>query len=71
MKGRVREPPPPRYARSPPASPCYVGEESDQIDPVNLFGLPDAANYSTGIHGIGFSRYPVAVFSTWPSEGNG
>jgi hypothetical protein len=27
--------------------------------------------YSTGFHGIGISRYPVAVFSTWATEGNG
>ena len=27
--------------------------------------------YSTGFHGIGISRYPVVVFSTWATEGNG
>ena len=27
--------------------------------------------YSTGFHSIGISRYPVAVFSTWATDGNG
>jgi hypothetical protein len=29
------------------------------------------ATYSTGLHGIGISRYPVAVFSTCATDGNG
>jgi hypothetical protein len=28
-------------------------------------------NYSTGLHSTGISRYPLVVFSTWATDGNG
>ena len=33
--------------------------------------LPVHLGIDTGLHGIGISRYPVAVFSIWATDGNG
>ena len=51
-----------RASRNDDAESNYVVDRND--------GASTAA-YSTGFHGIGTSRYPVAVFSTWATDGNG